>query len=74
MKMLVSMSTAAGFQLILSWAIMVVKECCSLVGICVGSIEVPAVLSSFPKASMSSHFLWLWQVSNQAPFNHAIWQ
>jgi len=31
MKMLISVSIAAGFQLILSWAIMVVEECCSLV-------------------------------------------
>jgi len=31
MKMLVSVSSVAGFQLILSWAIMVVEEYCSLV-------------------------------------------
>jgi len=59
-KMLVSVSAAAGFQLILSWAIMVVEECCSLVdlynGICDGSIEIPSVVSSFPKPSKSSHF------------------
>jgi len=30
-KMFVSVSIAAGFQLILSWAIMMVKDCCSLV-------------------------------------------
>ena len=48
-KMLVSVSIAAGFQLILSWAIMVVEECCSLVdlynGIRNGSIEVPSTSS-----------------------------
>jgi len=45
-EMLVSVSTAAGFQLILSWEIMVVEKRCSLVdlynGICDGSIEVPS--------------------------------
>ena len=44
--MLVSVSIAAGFKLILPWAIMVVQECCSLVelytGIRDGSIEVPS--------------------------------
>jgi len=47
--MLVSVSIAAGFQVTLSWAVMVVKECCSLVdlynGICNGSIEVPSTSS-----------------------------
>ena len=44
LMMLVSVSIAAGFKLILPWAIMVVQECCSLVelytGIRDGSIEV----------------------------------
>ena len=63
MKMLLSVSIAAGFQLILCWAIMVVEEGCSLVdlnnGIHDGSIEVPlpaATLLSFLKPSKSSHF------------------
>ena len=62
--MLVSVSIAAGFKLILPWAIMVVQECCSLVelytGIRDGSIEVPSTssaLSSFLKPTKSSHFL-----------------
>ena len=48
-KMLVSVNIAAGFQLILSWEIMVVEKRCSLVdlynGICDGSIEVPSISS-----------------------------
>ena len=47
--MLVSVSIAAGFNLILPWAIMVVQECCSLVelytGIRDGSTEVPSTSS-----------------------------
>ena len=47
--MLVSVSIAAGFKLILPWAIMVVQECCSLVelytGIRDGSIEVRSTSS-----------------------------
>ena len=62
-KMLVSVSIAAGFQLILSWAIMVVEECCSLVDLYNGirnavlKFHPPAAtLSSFLKPSKSSHF------------------
>ena len=58
--MLVSVSIAAGFKLIL---LMVVQECCSLVelyiGICDGSIEVPSTSSrpfEFPETYKEQPF------------------
>ena len=61
--MLVSVSIAAGFKLILPWAIMVVQECCSLVelytGIRDGSIEVPSTSSrpfEFPETYKEQPF------------------
>ena len=61
--MLVSVSIAAGFHLILAWSIMVVEECCSLVdlytGIRDGSIEVPSTSShpfKFPETFKEQTF------------------
>ena len=61
--MLVSVSIAAGFKLILPWAIMVVQECCSHVelytGIRDGSTEVPSTSSGpfeFPETYKEQPF------------------
>ena len=55
MKMLISVSIAAGFQLILSWAIMVVEELLS----CRFIMEfVMAVLKFHPPAAILSSFQW----------------
>ena len=65
--MLVSVSIAAGFHLILAWSIMVVDECCSLVdiytGIRDGSIEVP---------STSSHPFKFPETLKEQPFSVAV--
>ena len=57
------MSIATGFKLTLSWTIMVVEECCSLVdlynGIRDGSIEVPSTSSrlfEFPETLKEQPF------------------
>ena len=62
-KMLVSVSIAAGFHHILVWSINVVEECCSLVdlytGICDGSIEVLSISScpfEFPETFKEQPF------------------
>ena len=74
-KMLVSVSIAAGFHLILAWSIMVVEQWCSLVdlyhGIRNGSIKIPSISSrpfEFPETFKEQPFSMAVASKQSGPF------